>query len=403
MDIYGTAGDDNIENLNSPGIHIWLNVFGGAGNDTIRTAYAYTFGEAGNDTIIGARDYGVGTGGYPTAAYSNSPAGVSVNLATGIALDGFGTVDTLKNINSVKDSGHSDLFLGSAKADEFLLSRGNDVVYGAGGNDVTVMGDIRSTEVTTTYHIDTHTFSLAKSTLADTGTTTLIDIETVRYWGMLSDNVSITVTGAREAGETYVGAYGREIIHSGSGNDSIDAGDGLDTVIYSGARAGYVVTRTDAGLAVTGAQGNDTLANVERVHFGDTALAFDITGTSGQAYRLYEAAFDRTPDAFGIGFWISAMDNGVSLNAVATEFVNSQEFRQMYSGATNAELVDKLYKNILDRAGDLSGIAHWTGVLDRQEATVAEVLAGFSNSAEFTAKLTGVLENGIEFLPYGGA
>lgn len=403
MEIYGTAGDDNIEHLNSPGIHIWLTVLADAGNDTIRVAYATAHGEAGDDTIIGARDYAPGSGGHPTAGYSTAPAGVRVNLATGIAQDGFGTTDKLQNIHSVKDSPHSDLLIGSASADEFVLSGGSDTVLGAGGSDVVVMNDIRSDHVSTTYHIDTHTFTMAKATLAgDNGANVLADIERISFFGPYSDYSSIIVTGAAAAGETYVGANGKETIYSGSGNDSIDAGAGVDTVMYSGARAGYTVTKTETGVTVTGAQGNDSLVRVERVHFGDVGVAFDIDGIPGQAYRLYQAAFDRTPDAFGVGFWIAMMDNGVALDAVASDFVSSPEFKDLYSGATNAEVVAKLYENILDRAGDLDGIAHWTGVLDRNEATVAEVLAGFSNSAEFIAKMVGVMEDGVPFVPYGG-
>ncbi|HEY1043902.1 MAG TPA: DUF4214 domain-containing protein [Telluria sp.] len=401
MDIFGTDGDDNIENLNSPGIHIWLNIYGGAGDDTIRVAYASVHGEAGDDTIIGARDYGSDAPTNPTAAYSNSPAGVTVNLATGVAQDGYGTRDTLKNIHAVADSPHSDLLIGSAGVDEFTLSGGSDVVFGAGGSDLVIMNNLRSTDVTTTYHIDTDTFTVAKATLAG-GTHTLVDVSAIKFFGPNSDYSSITVTGAREAGETYVGGNGREIIYSGTGNDSIDAGAGLDTVIYSGARASYTVTKTETGATVTGAQGDDSLLQVERIHFADGGVAFDIDGIPGQAYRLYQAAFDRTPDAFGVGFWIAMMDNGVTLDAVARDFASSQEFKDLYSGASNAEVVAMLYENILDRAGDLEGISHWTGVLDRNEATVAEVLMGFSNSAEFIAKMVGVMEDGVAFLPYGG-
>ncbi|HEU4851388.1 MAG TPA: DUF4214 domain-containing protein [Telluria sp.] len=404
MNIYGTDGDDNIEHLTSPGIEIWQSVYGGGGNDRLRVAYGNILGEAGNDTIIGARTYGVDLGSPPTASYTSSPAGVTVNLATGIAHDGYGTIDTLININSVKDSSHSDLLIGSAGADEFILSGGSDIVLGAGGSDVVMLNNIRSTEVTATYHIDTAIFTMAKATAAgDTATNTFADIEMVSFSGPYSDHSNITVTGGRAAGETYAGGKGEDVVYSGKGNDSIDAGEGRDIVIYSGDRAGYTITRTEAGLAVSGAQGNDTLVQVERVYFADKAVAFGSEELVGQAYRLYEAAFDRTPDLFGLGFWIAAMENGVSQLAVANEFVNSQEFRQMYSGLTNAELVDKLYKNILDRQGDLSGISHWTGVLDSHAATVAEVLAGFSQSGEFIAKLAGVIENGVEYLPYGGA
>ena len=36
--------------------------------------------------------------------------------------------------------------------------------------------------------------------------------------------------------------------------------------------------------------------NVERLDFSDAHLAFDVDGNAGQIYRLYKAAFARTPD-----------------------------------------------------------------------------------------------------------
>ncbi|HWJ95087.1 MAG TPA: DUF4214 domain-containing protein, partial [Telluria sp.] len=123
-------------------------------------------------------------------------------------------------------------------------------------------------------------------------------------------------------------------------------------------------------------------------------------GAAGQAFRLYQAAFNRAPDAFGLGFWISRLDLGVSLNTVAGGFSSSQEFADLYGASTTAEVVAKLYENILRRPGDPEGAQFWAGVLDRKEATMAEILAGFSESDENVARTVGVVQNGLEYLPY---
>ena len=131
-------------------------------------------------------------------------------------------------------------------------------------------------------------------------------------------------------------------------------------------------------------------------------MALDVTGTAGQAYRIFQAAFARAPDEGGLGFWMAMMDKGVSLNAVAQGFVDSAEFADRYgANPTHRELVEKFYENILHRPGEAAGIDWWTGQLDRKLSTVAEALAGFSESQENQAALVGVLANGIEFKPYG--
>jgi hypothetical protein len=207
---------------------------------------------------------------------------------------------------------------------------------------------------------------------------------------------------ALDAGERIAGGAARETIYSGKGNDSIDAGGGLDKVVYGGNRAGFTVRKDGAGFTVDGSLGHDTLAQVERLVFADSAVALDIDGVGGQAYRIYKAAFNRTPDKAGLGFWIGAMDQGTSLKDVAGGFVQSNEFRDLYGAApTNRDIVSKLYANILDRPGEAAGIDFWVGVLDSKAATIAEVLAGFSESNENKAKLVGVTENGVDYLPFG--
>lgn len=207
---------------------------------------------------------------------------------------------------------------------------------------------------------------------------------------------------AGDGGERIAGGSASETIHSGNGNDAIDAGAGLDKVVYTGTRAGYTVTKTADGFTVTGALGNDTLAGVERLVFGDRGVALDIDGIGGQAYRIYQAAFDRTPDTPGLGFWISMMDKGTSLNAVAQGFVQSNEFKAIYGAApTNTEIVSRLYANILNRPGETAGIEFWVGVLDKGAATVADVLAGFSESNENKVNLVGITQNGVDFDPFG--
>ena len=58
----------------------------------------------------------------------------------------------------------------------------------------------------------------------------------------------------------------------------------------------------------------------------------------GEAYRLYQAAFNRTPDTPGLRGWVTNLDNGMSLNAVAQGFVGSAEFANAYAGLSSVGL-----------------------------------------------------------------
>ena len=201
------------------------------------------------------------------------------------------------------------------------------------------------------------------------------------------------------------GMAGSDVLYGGAGNDTLDGGAGLDRAIYGAAASGFTVAKAAGGFTVTdksGANGIDTLAGVERVYFSDRAVALDVDGVAGQAYRVYQAAFARTPDLGGLGWWIQAMDNGSTLASVAQGFVASQEFKDVYgANPTNAQLVAKFYENVLRRPGEQAGIDFWTSVLDGGHATVAEVLMGFSEGDENKAALVGVTENGIAYTPFG--
>jgi hypothetical protein len=150
-----------------------------------------------------------------------------------------------------------------------------------------------------------------------------------------------------------------------------------------------------------GAEGSDTLVGVERLVFGDGALAFDLAGAAGQAYRLYAAAFDRQPDLVGLGFWIGAMDRGQPLYDVGIEFTKSDEFIRMYGAQhTSEEFLTKLYQHILHRAPDAGGYAFWLDALHHGLAE-GRLLAEFGESPENQAQVIGQIQDGIAYLPYG--
>nr|WP_052170839.1 S8 family serine peptidase [Massilia sp. JS1662] len=222
---------------------------------------------------------------------------------------------------------------------------------------------------------------------------------------VLIANAKGSVLHAMAGSDTLTGGAGNDKLDGGAGNDKLDGGAGINTAVYHGAAANYTITKTATGFTIAdkmGVDGTDQLANVQRLQFADKAVAFDVRGDGGQAFRIYQAAFNRAPDKAGLGYWMSALDHGTSLLDVANGFVQSKEFKDLYgANPTNADLVNKYYANILHRAPDAAGAEYWTKLLDQHVVTNADVLMNISESAENQTALVGVLQNGFEYTPYG--
>lgn len=194
---------------------------------------------------------------------------------------------------------------------------------------------------------------------------------------------------------------GNDLLRGATGA-AIDAGAGVDMVVYPHTMIGYQVSRAGGVTRVfdihTGL--TDTLVNVERVLFGDQAFAYDVDGNGGQVYRLYQAAFHRTPDQGGVGFWIAQMDKGAGLRDVATAFVGSAEFTALYGAApSDNAFLTALYSNVLHRAPDAGGFEYWSTAM-HNGGTRAGVLQQFSESAENQVALVAMIANGFTYSLY---
>jgi hypothetical protein len=87
---------------------------------------------------------------------------------------------------------------------------------------------------------------------------------------------NLTLTGAAaiagwgNAGSNSItGNGGANMLTGGLGDDTIDGGAGFDTAMFSGARAGYTITKGTGATTVVGADGTDLLTNIEKLLFDD--------------------------------------------------------------------------------------------------------------------------------------
>ena len=184
-----------------------------------------------------------------------------------------------------------------------------------------------------------------------------------------------------------------------AGNDTLDGGSGTDTAVYSNPIQQSVYSRGADGTAtVSSADGVDTLINIERLQFTEKAKTNDDTKTTGQAYRLYQAAFNRAPDLPGLGYQLNDLDHVYSLTQVASNFIASPEFQATYGNVDDTQFISLLYKNVLHRDPDPGGLQfHLDEIASHQ--TRADVLVHFSESPENQANVIGAIAEGILYVP----
>ncbi|WP_436000099.1 DUF4214 domain-containing protein [Rhizobium sp. LjRoot30] len=227
------------------------------------------------------------------------------------------------------------------------------------------------------------------------------DVPNVPFKQPATDDLSALVKAAFAGNDTFDGSDRAEKFFAGSGDDKVNGKGGFDLSVYSGAAADYGIASQNGTITVTdktaSRDGTDTLTGIERLVFTDEIVAFD--SLAAQAYRVYEAAFNRTPDKGGLSYWVNALDHGASLRDVAAGFASSDEFRSIYgSNPTTEDIVTRFYVNVLDRQPDAAGIAYWVDQI-KSGRSVADALLGFSESSENIANLQSTIGLGVHLDP----
>jgi len=274
--IGGSAFNDNIKgSLTNVGLSGLTEIFsGGKGNDTL---------DGGDSNATG----------YDEAAYTDSPQGVTVNLATGTASDGWGTTDTLISIEGVEGSEWNDAITGSAGNNRLDGRGGNDTLNGGDGNDWVEYNNA-SGAVT----VDLG----AGSASGAAGTDVLTSIENAQgsiYADRLTGSSAANVLEGLDGNDSLFGGAGNDSLLGGEGNDRLygEAGDDLlsggprrntswgtgtggdfDTADYNNLTS--PISLNLQTLQVTGASaGTDTLEGIEEVRA--TKGADNVTGSLG--------------------------------------------------------------------------------------------------------------------------
>ena len=293
--------------------------------------------------------------------------------------------------------------------DYYSWKTGEDYVFihGAAGNQT-----IKGTSVVDTFIFQGNfsEYSIASNasgglTVTDTvsgrdGVENISGVEYFQFKDVLKSTADLNSTPS-----TPTPTPSNQTFTSTSANESFVGTGPLDVIILDGNRADYSLLRSGATLTVTdkiaGRDGVDILSGIERVNFNDGHLVFDIPNTTDNShiYRLYQAAFARTPDEAGDRFWVDALAKGATFQQISSYFQASDEFKSKYGeNISDTQFVDLLYKNVLDRAPDAAGYAFWTGHFQAGDLTRVDALNFFSESPENIQKTAGNTSDGYWFV-----
>lgn len=87
----------------------------------------------------------------------------------------------------------------------------------------------------------------------------------------------------------------------------------------------------------------------------------------GSIQELYIGILGRAADYYGLDYWAYGIENGtLSLEGTRASFATPKqpEYWDIYGGLSNDSLVDKVYKNFLERSPDAAGKAYWVSELN---------------------------------------
>lgn len=216
-----------------------------------------------------------------------------------------------------------------------------------------------------------------------------VEIGILQDLGMFAPPDMPTQRPGTPANDRFVGTSADEIF------------DGMarqDTVIFDLNRASTTVTLSGDTVVTSGPQGMDSLISIERLEFLDGTLVFDLSGSLlDYVYRVYSAAFARTPDEAGLRFWNDAANSGeFTAEELAVFFVESDEFAEKFgTNPTDDAFINGLYQNVLLRDADQEGFDFWKGVFETGEQGRDDMLVFFAESPENVERTMPDLDNGL--------
>lgn len=219
----------------------------------------------------------------------------------------------------------------------------------------------------------------------------------ILYGGAGNDTV-----GSEGGADQLFGNAGNDTLFGGAGSDVLHGGADKDVALFNGSISRYEITR-DHGKTIVRSLDRlddiDTLINIETVRFDDADYQVVNQPFHTWIATLYQSVLGRQADLGGFQFWSEQMVAGKSLGSVAMSFLYSAEYASgsgnAFQTSTPAQQVELMYQHLLGRASDDAGHAYWTARMAAGMSYEA-VAQAFVESEEMQAHY--VQPNNWEFL-----
>ncbi|MDA9688850.1 DUF4214 domain-containing protein [Betaproteobacteria bacterium] len=225
---------------------------------------------------------------------------------------------------------------------------------------------------------------------------------------LIEGNFSSNFLVGGKGNDNLYGHGANDIFEGGEGNDFIYGGEGLDIALrsLSDFEVNYL-GKQNFQLTSFGYEGTDSLFNVERIYVGNLESPTRIIGldinqgeSSGSVFRLYNAAFNRAPDGFEVGYHVNDIENNeFQLLDIARNFLLSPEFSKTYGpNQSDEDYVKTLYENVLNRTPEDFELRYYTDQFESFSTERAKTLLNFSESPENITLISPQIEFGIDLL-----
>ncbi len=139
------------------------------------------------------------------------------------------------------------------------------------------------------------------------------------------------------------------------------------------------------------------MTGIEEVWFADGVLHTTQDSRAARVYRLYVAGLDRGPDQSGQNAPDRHAGRRRPTQGLGARFLHSEEFAVRFGGPDSPvdAYVSQLYRTLLHREGEDAGKAFWREQFASGRADRADVLVGFSGSAENKAGTAKAVAAGV--------
>jgi hypothetical protein len=171
-----------------------------------------------------------------------------------------------------------------------------------------------------------------------------------------------------------------------AGTTLLHGGGASDAATFSGARAdynievhnGYVIVSSKSAPALKA-----MVVNVEQLQFSDTSVAVQNSPDMDILAGMYQGVLGRQADVMGIEYWANVHQAGASWGAIALSMISSTEHAASHEGFNGVASHDVtlLYAAIFNRDPDAGGLAYWTAAMGRG-VSLEQVASSFVQSAE---------------------